>query len=787
MSLVKTLGTHGSRSQYGLTTSLLITRRTIIDAGNIMEFLGKDAMEVDTIFFTHAHLDHIVDTAFIIENFFEARTVPLRLFALPQTLLTLQNHLFNNRVWPDFSRIPLPKNPSAFAIEYIPIGYHQRYEVDEGFVLTPIPANHTVDSCGYLIEHDGGGLLFSGDTYANSAIWELLNANHAIKALIIDVSFPNRLGGLARESRHLTPALLAEELKQLQRNDLRIYPSHLKPYYYDEIIEELGEIGIPAEAVLEDGDSIDLVNGSLRRIAASTLPIHEKIEKLVRIGTALSSVENIDALLEMIVTEARSLTNADGGTLYLLDKEQLRFKVVQTDSLGIRMGGESGEITWPPLPLYLDNHLPNREMVAVMCALEEKLINIPDVYECDGFSFEGTRQFDATTRYRSKSMLVIPLKDHEHQIIGVLQLLNKTDPKTHETIPFGDEDEAITRSFASQAAIAITNRMLIQGLENLLEAFLRSIIFAIGKKSLYTAGHISRMVHLSVMIAEAINQDTNRFQGKRFSPEELRQINIAALMHDIGKLAIPEQVVDKSTKLETLFDRISLVESRAETIKKALDNKYLSQKLEALEAGRPIDTAALESELADRHNQLDRYLDVIRRSNAGTEFISDENVALIHAIASEPWVIDGVSYPLLAPDEAYNLSVQKGTLTNEEREIINTHAQISLDILTKLPFPRKYQEIPQISGNHHEKINGKGYPRGLKGDEISFEARILAIADIFEALTASDRPYKKGNRVSVAMKILHAMAKEGELDGELVKFFYDSKLYLANSSLKCNR
>ena len=267
------------------------------------------------------------------------------------------------------------------------------------------------------------------------------------------------------------------------------------------------------------------------------------------------------------------------------------------------------------------------------------------------------------------------------------------------------------------------------------------------------------------MLAEAISHDNTFYKDKHFSAEEIKQINFAALMHDIGKLATPEQVVDKSTKLEALFDRIALVEARIEIIKKALHVAFLEQKI-------------TYDEKVEKETLLDEYLQVIQISNKGAEFTSNDKVEMIQKIALEPWVIDGVNYIILTENEAYNLSVQKGTLTKEERDIINDHAKISVDILNELPFPKKYKEIPQISGNHHEKISGKGYPQGLKGDEISFEARILAIADVFEALTASDRPYKKGNPLSSAMKILYFMAKDDELDKELVKFFYNSGLYL---------
>ena len=761
MTTVKILGAQGSRSDNAFTTCIQVTKNTLIDAGNIMHALGEEALHVNRIFFSHAHLDHIIDSAFLMDNFFAKRVEPLQLYGLPETILALKTHIFNWDIWPDFSEIHLigTKKP---AVEYIEIEPNHAYEIEEGIMLTPILANHTVPCCGYIIEKEGSGILFSGDTYKNPSLWEMLNKCPSIKALIIDVSFPNRFAKIAKESKHLTPKLLSEELSLLTRTDLNVYINHLKPFYAEQTMQELYAVGIEKEAILRDGELIDLFTGEIHRIDSSN---SDKIAKLNKIGAALSAEEKLDTLLEMIVHEAKALTHADGGTLYLADGEKLRFKVAQTDSLGIKMGGTAQPIQWPPLPLYLEDNTPNTKMVAALCALEDRLINIPDVYEAEGFSFEGTKKFDAGTGYRSKSMLVVPLKDHEKQIIGVLQLLNKQDPLNQTVIAFGKEDEEVCLSLASQAAIAINNTSLIQGLEILLEAFLRSIIFAMSKKSPYTAGHIERMVQLSLMLAEAIHEDETVYKDKSFSLKELRQINFAALMHDIGKLATPEQVIDKSTKLETIFDRLGLVECRFEVIKKALHVSFLEGKM-------------THEERLDKEKTLEEYLAIIRKSNAGAEFTSNETIALIQAIFENPWVIDGVTYPLLTQNEAYNLSVQKGTLTKEERDIINEHAKISIDILNNLPFPKKYKEIPQISGNHHEKINGKGYPLGLKGDEISFEARILAIADVFEALTASDRPYKKGNPLSSAMKILYFMAKDDDLDRKMVKFFYDSGLYL---------
>ncbi|MFA7499677.1 MAG: HD domain-containing phosphohydrolase [Sulfurimonas sp.] len=763
MDYIKMLGSHGSRSTNTFTTCIQVNKHTLIDAGNIMHALGEDALHIDRIFFTHSHLDHIIDSAFLIDNFFAKRTKPLRLYGLSQTIYALKKHFFNSEIWPDFSNIHLLNSKGA-AIEYIEIQEGESYEIENDTTLTPILSNHSIACCGYIIKKEQSALLFSSDTYKNPLLWEIINKTPSIKALIIDVSFPSRFAKVAQESKHLTPKLLKEELLLLERKNLHIYVNHLKPFYAKQIVEELFAMGINKENILIGDEFINLKDGSLHREKRSSM--HDTITKLTAIGTALSAEENIDILLDMIVTEAKNLTQADGGTLYLVDGETLRFKVVQTDSLGIKMGGTNDPITWPPLPLYLEDKTPNKKMVAATCALEDRIVNIPDVYEAKGFSFEGTKKFDAGTNYRSKSMLVIPLKNHENEVIGVLQLINKKDGITQESIPFNDDDASITLSLASQAAVSITNTMLIQGLEDLLEAFLKSIIFAVGKKSPFTEGHINRMVRLSQILCNEINADKTIYKEKSFNNEEMREIHFAALMHDIGKLATPEQILDKAKKLEAISDRIALVQSRFEVIKKSLYIAFLEHKI-------------TKEEYEQKKELLEVNLKIIEISNMGAEFTKDEDIAAITEMAQNPWVIDGTTYELLTLDEAHHLSVQKGTLTTGERDIINEHAQISVDILNKLPFPKKYKNIPQISGSHHEKINGKGYPLGLKGDEISFEARILAIADIFEALTASDRPYKKVNPLSSAMKILYFMAKDGDLDRDLVKFFYDSKLYLS--------
>ncbi|MCH6574935.1 MAG: GAF domain-containing protein, partial [Bacteroidetes bacterium] len=266
----------------------------------------------------------------------------------------------------------------------------------------------------------------------------------------------------------------------------------------------------------------------------------EHSKKLIDIGIALSAEKDIFNLLELIVDSARDFTNADGGTLYIVsdDEKSLNFEIVQTNSLNIRMGGKTGEeINWPPVPLFNEDGSPNKENVSTNVALTKKFVNIPDVYDVEGFNFEGTRKFDESTGYRSMSMLVIPMLNHENEIIGVLQLLNAKDETTDETVPFTDENIDLTASLASQAAIAVTNVRLIQDLKDLFDSFIRTIATAIDEKSPYTAGHISRVANLTMEIARKINvTDWGKYGKFKFSDDELEELRLASWMHDVGKI-----------------------------------------------------------------------------------------------------------------------------------------------------------------------------------------------------------------------------------------------------------
>jgi len=354
-------------------------------------------------------------------------------------------------------------------------------------------------------------------------------------------------------------------------------------------------------------------------------------------------------------------------------------------------------------------------------------------------------------------------------VIGVLQLLNKLD-ECDTPIAFGHIDEDIISSLASQAGVAINNAQFIKDIEKMLESFLQSIVYVISEKSPHTASHIEKMVAFTNMLVDAIDKDETIFKEKRFSDLQKQLINIAALMHDVGKIATPDIIMEKARKLESKIDRIEIIRDRFERIKKDLEIEYLRAKLNGI--------ALEEQHLNEAFTKLSNDFEKLATYNIGGEFLPPQTLQYIHDMVHTPFKVFTQEYQLLTHEEAALLSIQRGTLSDSDRATINRHALITLNMLNKLYLPKKYKDIPQISGNHHEKINGKGYPRGLKGDEISFEARILAIADIFEAITAKDRPYKKANSISTSMKIIHKMTDEGDLDAQIVEFLESSKLYL---------
>ena len=457
----------------------------------------------------------------------------------------------------------------------------------------------------------------------------------------------------------------------------------------------------------------------------------------------------------------------NAGTLYRLsdNQQELVFTVVQNRSLDIHMGGTAEPITWDNLALQHADGSNNEQMVATYCALHKKLVHIESVYDDEHFNFEGTKNFDSSTGYHSKSMLVIPLLNSSHELLGVLQLINKIDDKGNSAA-FTHADQQNASALASQAAISLTNSLLIKELETLFESVISTITKAFDEKCSFTGGHVRLVAELSGIIAEGIHQDKTVYKDINYSPDNLHEIRIAALLHDVGKISTPEFIMQKSTKLEKLLDRIDWISERFEILKRDAQIEYLQNK-----------TADNKAKYETKINQLDSQLEFIAQCNKGGRYLQDADLQRIEDIASQRIVINGKEMPLLNEDEKQNLSIRAGTLNQQEREKIMDHARVSLEILSTLPFPKKYKRVVNIAANHHEKLDGSGYPRGLTDAEIGFEDRILILADLYEALSSKDRPYKEPNPLSQIFKILISMANDGHIDKKLLRFFYESGTY----------
>jgi HD-GYP domain-containing protein (c-di-GMP phosphodiesterase class II) len=497
----------------------------------------------------------------------------------------------------------------------------------------------------------------------------------------------------------------------------------------------------------------------------------QRFELLHRIGLALASEHDRDRLVETILLEAKHLCNADGGTLYLANKDELEFVMLHSDSLGLRQGGTTGNaVGLKPIPLFVEQR-PNRRNIAACAFHERKVIHVADTYAPSPFDLTGAHEFDEQTGYRTVSILAIPLISAQNSVHGVLQLINARN-NASEPIPFHAELLRTVSALAAQAGIALENQALLDAQRELLESFIKLIAEAIDAKSPYTGGHCERVPVLAEMIVRSLCDATEGpFKDFQLTGDEWRELRVAAWLHDCGKVTTPVHVMDKATKLETIFDRIAIVKARFEVLRREAELTCLR----AILGGRPAAEAERERDqllatLTDEQAFLERV-------NIGGEFLGESDRARVREIGQRTFTSGGKPQPLLDENEMANLSISRGTLTDEERLIINGHMVQTQRMLKKLPFPRDLERVPEYAGGHHERMDGKGYPRGVFGGDMSIPARALAIADVFEALTAADRPYKKGKTLSESMAIMAAMKEHNHLDPDLLDHFVTSEVY----------
>jgi HD-GYP domain-containing protein (c-di-GMP phosphodiesterase class II) len=525
--------------------------------------------------------------------------------------------------------------------------------------------------------------------------------------------------------------------------------------------------------------------------------LEEKLERkskdlreINQIGVALSAERDIDKLLDLILKKSREITAADAGSLYLVERgkddsttqdDQLRFKLTQNDSVVVSFE----EFTMPL----------SAESIAGYAALIGETVNVRDVYRLPpGMPYSGSggaaRSFDEKSGYRTRSMLAVPMRDHKGQVIGVVQLINKKrNPGAvlrpvgvveEEVTDFNAVDEQLVRSLASQAAVAYENTLLIQNIRNLFDKFVEASVITIEKRDPTTKGHSRRVEKLTVGLAEKVDAiASGRFRDVTFNREQLKQIGYAALLHDFGKVGVKERYLLKADKLYKR--QMQLVEQRFDYILRTEEVEHLRAKIRRIEAGASREALErTDQDFEARRGEIARLREMLREANKPLIVEDGGRVrAAVDQLAKRRYVdLEGVEQPFLTSDEVESLSLERGSLTLKEREEINKHVQNTYDFLKTLPWTSELKRVPEIAGKHHEKLDGSGYPSRLKAPDIPIETRMMTISDIYDALTAWDRPYKKAVPVEKALDILRdEEAGRGKIDKDLLDVFIEAKVY----------
>ncbi len=529
---------------------------------------------------------------------------------------------------------------------------------------------------------------------------------------------------------------------------------------------------------IESDDEFADLGASFNEMTES-MEVHLSVMATINnIGVSLSAEDDDDRLLETVLRGAQAVFNADGVALYLLSgDEHLRLSLAHVESLSLWLRGPAGETGDDPL------NSREREAYAMLAAAgaTERTVTSLDVHAAGSPDFEPVIEFDRQMGYRSQSFLSVPLRNHEHEVIGILQLTNAQARASGEIVAFSEDDQRLAESLASQAAVALTKNRLVHDFKGLFEGLTEVISTAIDEQSPHTGGHVRRVVVLSMMIAEAMSR---RAGGASRLPalteDELYELRIAALLHDCGKLTTPVHVADKATKLESIVDRMRLVEARAEIARRQRRIELLEEAVRRLTPEGDGDLmGGIERVATDYDLEVEEDLAVLRTCNEGSEFMPDDLRERMREIGRKyRWVnIRRESESLLSEDEMYHLSTRSGTLTAEERELIQGHAVSTIRMLERLPYPKKLRNIPRYAGSHHERLNGTGYPLKLSGDSIPVQGRIIGIADVLEALTARDRPYRRALSLSDAMSVLRGLAQKGAIDSDLYDLVISERIH----------
>jgi HD-GYP domain-containing protein (c-di-GMP phosphodiesterase class II) len=557
---------------------------------------------------------------------------------------------------------------------------------------------------------------------------------------------------------------------------------HRFPYLDDVLVKPV----TPARLRLRVERALDTLNArrSIQQLDDALARKTGELHELNKIGVALSAQRNIRHLLQMILSQSREITSADAGSLYLVERgkdhethkdDRLRFKLTQNDSVMVPFEERT-------MPL-------DETTISGYAALTGKLVNVADAYNLpQGSPFRYGRSFDEKSGYRTKSILTVPMLDHDDQVIGVVQLINKKrDPKAvlqpvtlveELVIPFTAVDEDLVKSLASQAAVAFENTALIDEIKTLFNSFVQASVTAIESRDPTTSGHSGRVATLTVGLAETVDALTSGpFKDVAFTRDQLQEIRYASLLHDFGKVGVREKVLIKGKKL--YVGELLLIRQRFGYIKRTLEAENLRAKLEQAVRGlaTPELLAQMDRDFESRQAELDEYMRMIVQANEPT-ILEEESFRTLLDLTNRTFSdMDGNLQPFLTANEVSALSIRRGSLSEKERREIESHVTHTFRFLSEIPWTREYRRVPDIAYAHHEKLDGTGYPRKLAGGDIPIQSRMMTISDIFDALVAWDRPYKKSVPIPKALDILHEECNAGKLDRPLLDLFVEAKVY----------
>ena len=475
-----------------------------------------------------------------------------------------------------------------------------------------------------------------------------------------------------------------------------------------------------------------------------------ELDRFLKMCLSLSAEQDREKLLSNILDTAMDLCNADAGTLYLLEDDGLHFCRMVTRSMGVRQGGHAAPISLPPVPL-------EKSYVCSYCVMENCSIFVDDVRTDTRYNFSGSLKYDAQTGYHTRTMLVVPLANDRGDLIGAMQLINALD-RNGETIPFDTKMETLVRAISAQAAISMTNMQYSEQITALLDSLVGALSKAIDERTPYNAKHTENMARYGAAFLDWLDRTNSPF---RFDADRRRTFLLSVWLHDVGKLVVPLEVMDKETRLGPAL----------ENVRQRFSTMALLDRIAVLEH------RLSDEEAAARQQARDDGLALIERVNTAG-FLPDGDLAALDALAQNTYVTaEGNVETWLTDAEHTAITIRKGTLTAAERAIMESHATVTAHILERVSFPRRYAQVPFWAAAHHEYLSGRGYPQHLTAEQIPWEVRLLTILDIFDALTAQDRPYKPAAPIPKALGILHSMVEEGSLDGDILALFEESKAW----------